>query len=251
VKPVGDEEVEAIERATLAAVSPGTVEELPGWLLPFDAGTIARASSAVPLRHDVDASAIGTIEARYQERGLPAVFRLADDPRMGAVQTELYRRGYRPEQPTLVQIAASAALGAVTDEVPAETAAAPDDGWKAIFVGEGFDPVDGTHRINAFGRAPDAVYASVRGANDRTLAVGLAAFAFGWAGVHGMRTDQAHRGQGLGRRVLAGLAEAVLARAVERVFLQVEVANQPARTLYLRAGFESVWRYFYWRRRPR
>ena len=30
--------VEAIERATVAAVSPLAVEELDGWLLPFDDG---------------------------------------------------------------------------------------------------------------------------------------------------------------------------------------------------------------------
>jgi N-acetylglutamate synthase len=35
--------VENIERATLAAVSPEAVHELPGWLLPFDMGTVGRA----------------------------------------------------------------------------------------------------------------------------------------------------------------------------------------------------------------
>ena len=32
-----------IERATITAVSPYAVEELPGWLLPFNTGTIGRA----------------------------------------------------------------------------------------------------------------------------------------------------------------------------------------------------------------
>jgi hypothetical protein len=40
-------DIEAIERATLAAVSPRRLEELPGWLLAFDEGTIGRARSAV------------------------------------------------------------------------------------------------------------------------------------------------------------------------------------------------------------
>ena len=43
-----------IERATLAAVSPQAVEELPGWLLPFDTSTVGRAISAVPLTHVFD-----------------------------------------------------------------------------------------------------------------------------------------------------------------------------------------------------
>jgi hypothetical protein len=39
-------DVEAIERATVAAVSPEAVEELDGWLLAFDTGTVGRAKSA-------------------------------------------------------------------------------------------------------------------------------------------------------------------------------------------------------------
>jgi hypothetical protein len=57
-----------IERATLAAVSPQTVEELPGWLLPFDTSSVGRALSAVPLSHDFEqggAVLVANIEARY------------------------------------------------------------------------------------------------------------------------------------------------------------------------------------------
>lgn len=43
--------IEALERATVAVVAPDACEELPGWLLPFDAGPVNRAKSAVPLRH--------------------------------------------------------------------------------------------------------------------------------------------------------------------------------------------------------
>ncbi|MBW8722896.1 MAG: GNAT family N-acetyltransferase, partial [Polaromonas sp.] len=45
-------DIETIERATIAAVSPEIVEEFDGWLLPFDSGTVGRARSAVPLRHE-------------------------------------------------------------------------------------------------------------------------------------------------------------------------------------------------------
>jgi len=44
-------QVEAIERATVQAVSPDARVEIPGWILPFDAGTVGRAKSAVPLVH--------------------------------------------------------------------------------------------------------------------------------------------------------------------------------------------------------
>ncbi|MNS49561.1 putative acetyltransferase [compost metagenome] len=63
-----------------------------------------------------------------------------------------------------------------------------------------------------------------------------------------MRTEQSQRGRGLAGRVLAGLAQAALARGVERVFLQVDAQNQPALALYRRAGFETRWQYCYWQR---
>jgi len=44
-------DIEAIERATLAAVAPERIEALSGWLLPLDPGTVGRAHSAVPLHH--------------------------------------------------------------------------------------------------------------------------------------------------------------------------------------------------------
>ena len=62
-------DVEAIERATVAAVSPLAVEELDGWLLPFDDGTVKRARSAVPLhRGEVGERTLDRIEDRYDSR---------------------------------------------------------------------------------------------------------------------------------------------------------------------------------------
>jgi hypothetical protein len=51
-------DIEAIERATVAAVSPDLTEEIDGWLLPFAEGTVKRAKSAVPLHR-------GAVAARH------------------------------------------------------------------------------------------------------------------------------------------------------------------------------------------
>jgi len=241
-------DVEAIERATVAAVSPEAAEELDGWLLPFDTGIVGRAKSAVPLRHAAcEAAVVAEIEARYEARGLPPLFRIADDPCFDSMRKELERRGYRAGRPTLVQIADSKTVRQVSTEATAEVATAPDAAWAALFLGEGFDPVDGASRVRALSRTPGAVYASVR-EDGRAVAGGAAAFGYGWASVHGMRTEQAHRGRGLAARVLAGLAAVALERGIERIFLQVEDDNAPALALYRRAGFETAWRYSYWQR---
>lgn len=239
-------DIEAIERATIAGVSPSAVEEIGDWLLPFDAGTIGRARSAVPLRHErCDPAEISEIEARYRARDLRPSFRLADVAPLEPLRDELRRRGYAENQQTLVQSASCEAMRRASDAAPAQIAAAPDGSWAATFSGEGFDPVDAAHRVGAFGRAPGALFASVREDAD-AIAVGVAALSQGWAGVHGMRTARARRGEGLAGRVLAGLAGAALARGVARAFLQVQEENAAARALYRRAGFTTLWRYAYW-----
>ena len=91
-----------------------------------------------------------------------------------------------------------------------------------------------------------AVYAAAR-EEGRTLAVGVASFGHGWAGIHGMRTDARCRGRGLASTVLAALGRAIQARGVDRVFLQVTEDND-ARSLYRKAGFQEAWRYRYWTR---
>jgi ribosomal protein S18 acetylase RimI-like enzyme len=243
-------DIESLERATVAAVAPPQVLEIDGWLVPLDAGTMGRAKSAVPLRHSVgphalDVAALDAIEAAYVERGLPPVFRIADVLGLEPIRAELLRRGYAGVQSTVFKVGRTAGLAALSDG-PAEILAAPDDAWGAVFLGEGFDPVDGAHRVAALTRSPDAIYGAA-GEDGRTLAVGVATFGEGWAGIHGMRTAVEARGRGLASRVLATLGRAAQSRGVDRFSLQVEEGN-PARSLYRKAGFSEAWRYRYWRR---
>jgi N-acetylglutamate synthase len=247
--PYAADLIEPIERATLAALSPQLVHELPGWLLPFDTGTVGRAKSAVPVLHGADNAQVAmvhTIEQHYMARGTQASFRLPDVPSFDAMRSALVAKGYRPEQPTLVQISKVTAMRAVTTQQAAQVDSAPDAGWASVFLSEGFDPVDGANRVKTLSRASGAVFASAR-EEGQTVAAGAGAFSHGWASVHGMRTAVAHRGKGLAARVLAAIADAALRKGLEDVFLQVQEDNTCALALYQRAGFESAWKYVYWR----
>ena len=237
-------DLESLERATVEAVAPPETLEIGGWLVPLDRGPIGRARSAVPLRHDLGPEAIGEIEAVYRDRGLPPRFRIADVASLAPVCAEVSRRGFTAEQPTIFKTGSTGRLGAFS-KASAPVLDKPDDAWAAIFLGEGFDPVDGTKRVAALARSPDAIYATA-GEGGEPQAVGVMTFGHGWAGIHGMRTAPAHRGKGLASAILATLGRAAEARGVTRVFLQVEEAN-PARRLYRRAGFTQAWRYHYWR----
>lgn len=246
--PMNARDIEAVERATVAAVSPQALEDFPGWLLPFDSGTVGRARSAVPLAHDgPDAAAIEAIEARYAARALPLMWRLPHLRAFDAFSRQLQSRGYAAGKPTHVQVAEVASVMKVSPGPSAHTATQPDAAWAAVFVGEGFDPVDGASRVATLSRAPGALFASIR-EGDETVAAGMGAFSHGWASVHGMRTAQRCRGRGLASRVLATLAQAARSRGIERIFLQVEATNAPALALYRRAGFTTAWTYSYWKK---
>ncbi len=238
--------VEPIERATIAAVSPEAVVEYDGWLLAFDSGTIGRAKSAVPLaHHPAVPGVVARIEAQYTERGLPAVFRLTTDSCFDGLRQELTEQGYIAEKRTCVQTARLEAVRRVTQQPPADVDSAPDTAWTALFLSEGFDAIDGASRVQSLSRNAANVYASVR-QDGHTIAGGAASFGNGWASLHGIRTAQHCRGQGLAGRVLAGLAKAALQHGEEQVFLQVEAHNSAALALYQRAGFSTLWEYVYW-----
>ncbi len=235
--------IESIERSTVEAVAPAEVLEIGDWLVPLDPGAVGRAKSAAPLGHEVGPHALDEIIAAYRDRGLPPAFRIADADGLGEVRSALAARGFSPAKPTWVKTADSLIVAGFC-EPNVELMEAPDAAWGEVFLGEGFDPVDGASRVAILSRSPDALYAAVREAG-RTLAVGAVSFGHGWAGVHGMRTAKDARGRGFAGRILAAFGGAALARDVRHMVLQVEEPN-PARSLYRKAGFEAAWRYCYW-----
>jgi predicted GNAT family acetyltransferase len=240
-------EVEAIERATVAAVAPQTVEEFAGWLLAFDKGTVNRARSAVPLSHDaIDASVVPEIFRRYRDRAVMPTFRIAQKASMGDVERELARLGLLPLQPTQVLVAQASDVAASAEAAGVEIAGEPDEAWAQVFLGEGFDPADGASRVATLKRAKGSRFASIR-EGDRVVAGGVLAMSHGWATVHGMRTALSHRRRGLASRVLAAFAREAIANGYERIALQVEVANDAATRVYTRSGFTHAWTYAYWR----
>lgn len=241
-----DTDVAGIERATVAAVAPREVEDLPGWLAAYDTVTVNRARSAVPLTHESpNAVVVPVIHDRYRERSMRPNFRIAQLPSMAAVERELGRLALTSQQPTQVMVArAQDVAQAATGDV--QIAIAPDEAWAKVFLGEGFDPADGASRVATLTRAKGSLFAGIR-EGDEVIAGGVLAMSHGWASIHGMRTALAQRGRGLATQVLGALAREALKRNHSRIVLQVEVANDVATRVYRRCGFERAWTYAYWR----
>lgn len=243
------QEIASIEHATLAAVPPQGQEGWHDWLLAFDPGTVGRCHSAVPLRHAPPREdSLPHIEQRYAAVGLPPVLRIPELPAFDGLREQLRARGYLRSKPTLVQTAPLAGLARPpAPGVHVDLAPAPANDWEGVFLGEGFDPVDGASRLAILRRARDSVFAGAR-QDGRIVAVGSACFSHGWCGVHGMRTLPSHQHRGLAATLLAALAGAARDRGLRRCFLQVEQANATAQALYARRGFTTAWAYAYWRK---
>ena len=200
----------------------------------------------MPLTHAApELSVLRKIEATYASRACPVMLRIPVLPTFESFRHHLAEAGYREHTITEVQVAHAASVRAVSDGAPAEVLAAPTDAWASVFLGEGFDPLDGASRVRKLGQAAGSLFATLL-QDDCPVAAGAAAFSHGWASIHGMRTAQDRRGRGLAGRVLATLAAAAIARDYQTMFLQVATENAPAKSLYKRAGFTQVWSYSYW-----
>jgi GNAT superfamily N-acetyltransferase len=60
-------------------------------------------------------------------------------------------------------------------------------------------------------------------------------------GVHSVVVDRRHRGQGVGRALMAAVEEQTRQHGFQAAWLQVLAQNQPARQLYERLGYSEVW----------
>jgi ribosomal protein S18 acetylase RimI-like enzyme len=249
-----------IELATFDAVPPLALEQVGPWWVGLDPGTVSRAHSAVPVSIGPELIAsVASVIARYRAAGLQPCLRLPDRPALEGLRQHLQSLGYRASPATWVQRAScSVVLERLKRLDPQDTDPRPlaqcelrieafaDDAWCALFLGEGFDPVDGASRTAILRRARHARYASIR-EGDQVVAVGMGSFSQGWASIHGMRVHPAWRSRGLGRSLIGALLHCAQEQALQRVFLQVEVSNVRAHDLYGRIGFDNLWTYRYWR----
>ena len=243
-----DADIEALERATLAAVPPQQLAEVDGWLVGLDDGTVGRSHSAVPLRHRaITPNSVRRVRETFAAARRAPVYRIPRLAAFDAVRAVLVAEGFEASTPTLTQTGPLQAVADLQPCVPVRVLDEPDEAWSHVFLGEGFDPVDGASRMAILRRGRQSVFAAAL-VDGEVAAVGLAGIAHGWCGIHGMRTLPAFRRRGLASAILGALARAAAAKGVRRAFLQVEEANAAAQQVYRRAGLEPVWCYEYWSR---
>jgi ribosomal protein S18 acetylase RimI-like enzyme len=115
-----------------------------------------------------------------------------------------------------------------------------------VYLSPDFDAASEAYRIQVLSRSSCLLYGSI-GDESGPLAAGTASFSQGWTSLHGLRTLESVRGKGLARTLIAAFGREAIAMGFDRCFLQVEETNAPAIRLYRQLGFQTAWRYHYWR----
>ena len=252
---LAQDQVLALERAAFDAWQAEEVVALGPWRLRFMHGVTNRANSVWAGPGEPAGGilrAIGEAEAFYAARARPSQFQItpASDARLDSL---LAARGYERFDEVSVQLADASRVAAspARDGVAARCDGELGEEWFGLSGGRGrFHGADvAVYRAFLERIASRAGFALGNASGAREPgAVGLTIVAPRLAGVFSMLTLPEQRRRGLADAVLGELARFALARGALRLYLQVEVANAPARALYARAGFSEAYRYHYRRR---
>lgn len=252
---VGVETVRFLDELSANATAATTVQLLDGWLLraapeyPF-----RRSNSTLP--HGGERIGLETriamVEDFYRHRELPVRFQMSPAALPEGLDDMLETHGYEIEEPTLVLVAETARVVERTrrDDVRDVTVGEGiDEYWAAEYASAYGDDEMGRIRLRAYAhllqRLAPAIATAVLPVDETPGAIGLGVLERGWTGVYAMGTRRAARRRGAGTAVVHALACWAERLGAAHMYLQVEAANDGARQLYTRAGFEIAYRYHY------
>lgn len=239
---------EKLERSLLH-VWPSVETEMHGnWALRFAHGYSARANSASALSQDakIDGVLLQAAEAFFQNHDLPAQFRLSPLAKTGSAGL-LRKAGYMPKDEAVTM---TAPLSGFALHQAVALASAADEAWLEGVTNLNEDMSkrrpDHLKAITARMKPPVA-FASIA---HESMAAGYAICAIhdGWAELGSIIIAPETRGQGLGRGLVTSLLHWALANGAANAFLQVDVNNAAAISLYRSLGFADCYRYSTWRK---
>ena len=244
-----------IEDAGLNASAPPQQRWIDGWLVRFSPGKAIRArcvnalaAGRLPLAHKLMLA-----QAVFDEARLPTVVRITPFSRPRGLDAELAALGWARMDDTRVMACAS--VEALPDELLPAGLAWQTLGHSAFAQAVGLLRGSPLAQSQAHAQrlemspVPFRARAIRREADGAVLACGQFAREADLVGLYDVFTAEAARGQGLARRLCARLLASAREEGARAAYLQVDVANHAARSLYARLGFADAYAYHY-RLRP-
>jgi N-acetylglutamate synthase len=205
--------------------------EVGGWLLRANHGVTSRANSALPLRRPA-ISLSDTLDAArewYAARGLPLRVQTPLHARR-LLDAELAERGWPAGHETLVL---AVRIPVAPDAPDVHIVAKPDDAWVARFRNGTAPP--GMHALLT--RHERVGFAEIR--RDGTpVAIGRGAVDDDWLGITAVEVAPEQRRQGLATAIIHALWRwGTGVHGAKHSYLEVEMRNDPAITLYRALGY--------------
>ena len=236
-----------IEDASLAVAQPRQQSFYDGWLLRFSPGKAKRARSintigtgSLPLGEKLE-----YCTRFYARHRLPCLFRITPFSLPSDLDRELDAAGFGAFQDTRVMTLdlARASLPAV---------APTSERWIDVdLFAEAFGALHGLDATKAEAERERYARSAVSSAyiaqydGDTPIGCGSVAVDGSLAGIFGMVTAAAHRGQGIATALLTSLLHRACNAGADTAYLQVEHNNAPARHAYARFGFDDCYAYWY------
>jgi N-acetylglutamate synthase len=238
--------IHTLESYTLRSWPALESHDYDGWTLRFASGYTRRSNSVSTLAAGTLplVEKLAYVEQQYQQRGLPARFKLTPHNHPPDLDAALEANGYSVEsRSVMMQADLSAPLEMPDGVTISETV---DDAWIDLFCH--FNPSHAPYRpmMPAFLAAiPLTRYFTTILQGDQPVALGLGVREGEYVGLYDIVTAEAMRGRGLGKRLVG----AILARAQQdgarTAYLQVAAENTPAIRLYTGFGFTEAYPYWY------
>lgn len=214
------------------------------WVVRFANGYSGRANAASPIAigAELDDECCDFIEQLYRGDGLPPCIRLT--PLVAeATRDRIIARGYRVRDASFGLVAA---LDTVEPMVAADieyTPLATEEWIAGVAARQTGAKANAAHlaAIVEKVRMPAAFAALMIGGEP--VAYGMSVAERGMAEIGSIVVDEAHRGQGLGRRIVTGLMSWARAMACHSAYLQVDQSNAVALRLYENLGYRRLYAY--------
>jgi N-acetylglutamate synthase len=233
-----------LEELTLNSSAPPGQLLYDGWLLRFSPGKAKRARSVNPVYPSTLPleEKVSHCERLYGERGLPAIWRLAEPTQPTGLEDFLTARGYERFDTTQVRHAAIDAAALAGGEVESPR------------LEEWFDMVGSLRGSPIAQRAAHLARLAALPLPIRTgaileagvpVATGLAILEGDHVGLFDVVTREGCRRRGFARTMVSALLRWGLEAGARRSYLQVEEGNAPAIALYEPFGFTLAYRYWY------
>jgi GNAT superfamily N-acetyltransferase len=224
------------------------IERYKGWIIHFNDGITWRANSVLPVGPIDEVQledAIEYIIAYYNEKGMPAAFKMTESSQPEGLDETLTDMGFEKRMVTYVQTIPIQELSCIYPKVPVDVIKVDDSSIDILMYESGVDKPAAEARRQIIKRIEGEKGIARVMIDGRLAGMGLGVVRADWLGLFSIRTLPEYQRRGVGWSANCALGMWGEDLGAKKVFLQVEAKNTPALALYESLGFQTMYSYWY------